>query len=269
MKFSVLLPVYKNDNPLYLKEAIDSLLNQTLKANEIVVVVDGKIDKKLDNILLSFGNELSIYYFEENRGLGLVLADGINLCKYDWIARMDADDICIIDRFEKQIKYIEENPEIDVLGGQIDEFDGDKGNVTGSRIVPVSHTEIIKFMKYRNPFNHMTVILKKQSVLESGNYEHMNGFEDYYLWFKMYNNGGRFVNLDNKFVLARCGNEMISRRGGSSYIKSEKIFLKQIFKRNYITKFEYVKNRILRSIVRLMPSMMLRKFYEKILRRNN
>ena len=126
MKFSCLLSLYKKENPAYFKVAMDSILNQTLLPTEIVLVEDGKLTEELDNIINDYVNQypelFKIVAFDENRGLGLALRDGVLACSYDYIARMDTDDISDKHRFEKQIAYLEKYPEIDLLVTAISEL---------------------------------------------------------------------------------------------------------------------------------------------------
>ena len=139
IKFSVLMSVYKNDDIDCIKQAIDSILNQTLPANQIVIMVDGPITNAVYELLQEYENnilEIEIMYQSENRGLGITLNSGINICKYDYIARMDADDYSLPNRFEKQIKYLEKHPLIDVLGSNITEYDNSLNIILSQKTVP-------------------------------------------------------------------------------------------------------------------------------------
>src|SRR5699024_6923018 len=129
--------------------------------------------------------------FEKNIGLGKVLPIGVKTCTYDLIARMDTDDIAREDRFEKQIMEFSQDAQLDIIGSHILEFDKSVDNILSRRIVPLTQEEILKFSKKRNPFNHMTVMYKKKSVLGAGNYKHVRGlgYEDYDLWVRMLMNG--------------------------------------------------------------------------------
>src|SRR5450830_930377 len=114
MKFSILLSVYAKENPIYLKEALDSIwYNQTLKPDEIVVVKDGILPKNLDNTIFEFSKiaPLKIVSLPTNQGLGAALNIGLNHCKNDIVARMDSNDISCPERFFKQINYFIKNPE--------------------------------------------------------------------------------------------------------------------------------------------------------------
>ena len=224
MDFSVLMSVYKNDDPDHLRLAFDSIFHkQTLKPTEIILVVDGPIEKKLADVILSFDNDyLKTFYLKKNLGLGKALNFGLNKVSYDLVARMDSDDIACPNRFEIQLKEFSSDEDLVLLGGHIEEFGLAKKRV---RKVPVSHHQIVKFISKRNPFNHMTVMFKKNAVISSGGYQHMPFYEDYYLWHRMLNNkNGKLRNVDKVLVKARVSNGLLERRHGWGMFKNEYLF---------------------------------------------
>ena len=183
-KFSVCISVYHGDNATFFKKSIDSLLSQTRKPDEIVLVVDGPVGDEINKVISDF--EKSCSYFrvirlEKNSGHAIARQTGLDAAKYEYIAIMDSDDIAVSDRFEKQMAYIEAHPEVDALGGQIDEFIGEPSNVVGTRIVPLTDNEIKDYLKSRCPMNLVTVMLKKESVQKAGGYIDWYCEEDYYL----------------------------------------------------------------------------------------
>lgn len=233
MKFSVLMSVYKNDNPEYLIQAINSItLEQIVKPNEIIIVVDGLIPIELEEVLEQYKEKcdyLKTVYLKENRGLGEALKVGLEHCTYNIVARMDSDDISVPNRFEKQIREFEKNNEIDIVGGQIYEFIDNKENIICSREVPLENKKIYKYAKKRCPFNHVTVMFKKDKILNCGGYLSWYNNEDYYLWIRMMENKAKFKNIPEFLVYVRVGDAMYQRRGGIKYFKSEyriaKIFI--------------------------------------------
>lgn len=270
MKFSVLLSVYKKESPLFLKQSFDSLKEQTLQPNEIVLVEDGKLTKELNLYIEVLSKEipnLKIISYEKNMGLGYALAKGISHCKYDLIARMDTDDICKPYRFEKEIKYFEQHPDTDVVGSWIEEFIDTPSNVCSIRKVPKTNSEIMKFAKYRNPMNHPTVMFKKASVLKAGNYRSFFYFEDYYLWIRMLQNGAKFYNFQESLLYFRQSKDMYNRRGGKDYIHTEYKFYKFLYTTKFIGLCCFVKNIYLRTLVRLLPNEIRSYIYNKGLRK--
>jgi len=264
------MSVYYKEKPSYLKEAISSILNQSLKPSEIVLIKDGKLTEELEAVIDDFANcnpnLFKIISFDNNMGLGMALQEGVLNCSYDIIARMDTDDIAKPDRFEKQIKIFKENPEIDIVGSYIDEFDENINNIISRRIVPVNDSEIKKFAKRRNPFNHMTVMYRKKSVLEAGNYKPFLWNEDYYLWVRMILKGCKMYNIPESLVFARTGTNMFERRGGIKYIRPELNLQKEFLDLGFINTYEYITNVIFRSTVRLIPNKARGLVYTKLLR---
>ena len=238
IKFSVLMSVYKNDKPSYLKDAINSVMNQTLKPNQVVIMVDGPIGDNLKDVLNEYEDNkiIDIIYKEENEGLGITLNRGLNYCKYDYVARMDSDDICESNRFEVEIGYLEKNNDIDVVGSLINEYDETMSRIISTRIVPENDDEIKEYLKKRNPMNHVSVIYKKEKVLEVGSYEDYLFFEDYHLWSKMIKNNCKFHNIQLCLVKVRGGDSMFKRRGGKAYLNHIKRFEKFLLDQDLINK---------------------------------
>ena len=160
-KFSVLMSVYKNDKPEFLYCAIKSVtLLQTLQPSEVILVIDGPISVELNNCIKMLMEEIPYIRpirLLENKGLGNALYEGLLACSFEIVMRMDSDDISVPNRFEKQIRYMEMHPDVSVLGGQISEFIDTEDNVVGYRVVPQTPEEIAHVIKWRCPFNHMSV----------------------------------------------------------------------------------------------------------------
>ncbi len=269
VKFSVLIPVYYKEKPEYLSKSLTSILNNTLKPSEILLIEDGKLTRELDVVIEKFKkrcNIIKIVKFDENRGLGFALADGVKLCKYNLIARMDSDDICHSNRFEKQINYLNEN-DVDIVGSSIIEYDNNMTQKLDIKNVPVTNEEIQNYILKRNPLNHMSVCFKKNKVLDAGNYLPMDFFEDYYLWCRMLLNGAKFYNFEEPLMDVRAGLSMVNRRGGIHYIKCIYKFEISIYKLGLINKFELIKNLIIRSLSAIIPNKLRLILYKKKLRK--
>ncbi len=220
MSFSVLMSVYEKEKPKYLKRALESLQDQSLPADEIVIVKDGKLTDELESVLAEFENILPIkaVTLGENVKLGRALAAGLNHCSFELVARMDSDDIAVRNRFEMQYDFMKKNPNIAVLGGFISEFIHE-GEVARTKTMPQLHSDLKKYAKLRNPLNHMTVMFRKTEVQKAGGYEHFPLLEDYHLWSRMLVCGYEFANLDTVLVFARIGKDFSDKRGGFSYFK--------------------------------------------------
>ncbi|MEG0844249.1 MAG: glycosyltransferase [Romboutsia sp.] len=270
MKFSVLMSVYKNEKATYLEQSIKSVLNQTLKPSEIVIVKDGPLTKELDDVINKYkinNNELfNIIILDKNVGLGRALNKGILHCKYDIIARMDSDDVSMNERFEKQINILKENNNIDIVGSYIGEFSKEISLIEKVRKVPISNKDITIYSKRRNPLNHMSVMYRKKAVIDSGNYQDSPFSEDYNLWVRMFIKGYKALNIPENLVSVRCNDDMYRRRGGIQYIKSEYNLQKYFLKLNHINLYEFLTNLFIRIGIRIVPNNIRKTAYNLLLR---
>lgn len=271
--FSVLISVYDKENPDFFFQAIESLVNQTLLPNEIVLVKDGPLTQELESILNKFMEEypnlFSIVSLEKNMGLGYALNKGIKVCKNNLIARMDTDDICKLNRFEKQISFLQHHPEIDVLGANMEEFNKIPGDLNSYKINPKSGKKLLKYSKFRCPVNHPTIIFKKESVLQNGGYgEDILLLEDFTLFIKMLKNGCIFYNQQEVLLNFRIGSgiEIIKRRSGKNYVKNELKFLNYAYKIGHISKIERLIYLCTRIPLRYMPPKFVLWIYHTFLR---
>lgn len=258
--FSIITSVYKNDKPDYVRVALDSMLvEQSVKPTEIVLVRDGLVPVTLEAVLNEYETRypdvFNIIRLEQNGGLGNALKLGVENAKYDIIARMDSDDICLSNRFELQLKYMELHPNVDIIGGQMTEFIDTPDNIIGKRVVPCTNDEIYNFMKNRCALNHVTVMFRKETVLKAGNYQDWFWNEDYYLWVRMMMNKCVFANLSDVLVNVRSGADQYARRGGRRYYESEKGIKKLQLENRMISKKEYIYYVAQRYILQiLMPN---------------
>lgn len=270
MKFSVLMSVYYKEKPEFLKQSIDSVLNQTCKPTEIVLVKDGPLTDELEAVLKKVDEEnpdlLHFVPLSENVGLGKALARGVQECSYELIARMDTDDLAVPDRFERQLKEFELNPQLDICGSHIKEFETDIKNPTGARKVPIEDADIKEYQKRRDAFNHMTVMYKKSKVLAAGNYQHALLMEDSLLWVNMIMAGANCKNIDDYLVFARADSSMIERRGGFAYFLKYKQGRKRIKETGYISNFDYYYTLAVQLVVALIPSEIRKKIFRVLLR---
>lgn len=241
-KYSVLMSLYKKEHPEYLRLALDSMINQTVKPDEIVLVEDGPLTDELYAVLEEYRDHLTIVVNKTNLGLGLALNEGLKACRNELVARMDTDDISKIDRCEKQLSFFKQHPETTILGGQIEEFISSPNEVIGKRVVPETDEELKEFIKKRCPFNHMTVMFKKTDVIQAGNYQDWFWNEDYYLWIRLALKGYKFANLSDTLVYTRVGADMYQRRGGDKYYRSEIGIQRLMLNERMINYFTFLMN---------------------------
>ncbi|MBQ2969068.1 MAG: glycosyltransferase [Bacteroidaceae bacterium] len=257
--FSVCMSVYKNDKPAEVAVALDSVINQSVRPAEIVLVVDGPIPDALNGVLDEFSEKyvdlFNIIRLPENKGLGNALMLATEVAKYELVARMDSDDICMPGRFEKQLACFEQDPDLSIVGGTISEFIDTPDNVVGHRVCPLTDVEIKEYMKSRCGFNHMTVMFRKSEVLRVGNYQDWFWNEDYYLWLRMLLAGCKFANLPDTLVNVRVGRDMYARRGGWRYFKSEAGIQRYMWEHKLIGFPKYLYNVAIRFAVQVaMPN---------------
>lgn len=257
--FSVAMCVYEKDNSEWFDMAISSIINQTVKPSEIVLVVDGAIPDSLQQVLDKYETVckserilLRIKKLPENKGLGIALNIAIKECNHELIARMDSDDIAIENRFSLQLTQFLKDEDLSICGGQIEEFIDMPSNTAGFRLVPVEDTEIKEYLKIRCPFNHMTVMFKKNDVIKAGNYRDFFYNEDYFLWIRMALKKQRFHNVPEVLVRVRVGNDMYSRRGGMKYFKSEIGIQNYMYRHRMISLFTYISNCVKRFVIQML-----------------
>ena len=314
LKFSVIMSIYKSDQPELVRVALDSLLQQTLLPNEIVIVADGPVPAELEREIESFKFRVSklrttpnpslkptpspslkgrgetchqetrnqnietrnqkpetiVTYLpqEKNGGLGEAMRIAAEAAKYDYLARMDSDDICLPDRFEKQMKCFEEDPELSLVGGMITEFDGEPENIIAKRILPLEDAEIKRMMRGRCAVNHVTVIFKKADLMKSGNYQPFWKQEDHYLWARMMEHGCKFRNIPDVVVNVRSGRDQIARRGGLRFYKSVVRVFWYMYRHGLISFGYFLYICTVRGIVQvLMPNRLRTWVYLHLLRK--
>ncbi len=255
--FSVLMSVYGKDNPSWLREALRSVLDQTVPPAEILLMEDGPLPDALEAVVKDFEareSVLRVVRFPRNRGLGAVLNDGLRACKYELVARMDSDDISLPDRFEKQLKVFEAYPDIDLVTAWLEEFEDDPARVLCVKRLPETPGELYAFGRRRCPVNHPVTMFRRRAVIESGGYLSYPMIEDYYLWVRMLVAGCRFYCLQESLLRFRVSRAMYGRRGGWAYAVKEVHLLCFMFGTNYITLGDLLWNVFVRIPVRLLPS---------------
>lgn len=266
------MSLYDKEKPDYLKLSIQSMVDQTVIPDEIVIVKDGIITPEQQAVLDFFTAEYpSLFHivgYEVNHGLGYALNFGLKHCRNELIARMDTDDIAKPTRCEKQLRCFEKKPELDIVGGDISEFIDVPSNIVGKRIVPKSDKAIKEYMKRRCAFNHMTVMYKKSSILKVGSYRNWYWNEDYYLWIRMVLANCSMANTGTVLVNVRVGKDMYKRRGGLKYFKSELGLQNYMMKHKMIGILTYTENVIKRAIVQiLLPNSIRGWVFQKLARK--
>lgn len=270
-KFSVLMSVYAKEQPEFLRAALQSNLEeQTLLPDEMVLICDGPLTDELDDVIGQFQvrhpKVLRVFRLQENGGLGKALDYGLQQCRFDWVARSDSDDICDSRRFETQIAYLREHPEIDILGSHIDEFESDWEAPARTKRMPLTDTGIKAMAKTRNPINHTTVIFRKSVVLAVGSYQHLPYMEDYFLWVRAICGGAKLANIDQYLVHVRVGNGMVGRRGNRAQIASRRKLNEYMLQNGLIGRLGAAKNLVCIAAFTGCPDWARKLLYDTLLR---
>lgn len=268
--YSVLMSVYYKEQPQYLKDSIQSMIDQTVTSNDFVLVCDGKLSDELNEVIDLFNTEyqgeFNVIRLPENRGQGYALNVGLSHCKNSLIARMDSDDIAYPSRCELQLKCF--NNDVDIVSAAVEEFLNDINNIVATRVLPETHEEILKFSKRRNPFNHPCVMFRKEAVLKAGNYQDFYLYEDYYLWMRMLKIGAIGYNIQLPLLYMRAGKDMYKRRGGYKYFISSRNFQKFLLDNRIIGFGRYTYNVILRFLAQVIVGDSIRGFFFRLFMRS-
>jgi glycosyltransferase involved in cell wall biosynthesis len=267
--FSVLMSVYFKDKPEYLSEALKSVFEQTLKPKEVILVKDGKLGDELDQTIKLWEEKekgiLKCIQIEGNVGLAHALNCGLEHCSCELVARMDADDVCVVDRFKKQISYLH-SKNLDVVGAYVEERDEKMEHVFGIKKVPLGQEDIVRYSRWRNPINHMTALFKKSAVMSVGGYspELKTQLEDYWLWVQIVNAGYKIGNVPEPLVVVRTGKDFLCRRGGWGYFKHDVVVLYYMKRIGHINFFCFIIGVIIRFFARVGPVSIRRLLYKKM-----
>lgn len=265
-KYSVLMSLYKKEKPEYLRLAIDSMINQTVPPDEIVIVEDGPLTDELYAVL----DEYPILHRvknETNLGLGLALNVGLKKCKNELVARMDTDDCSKPERCEKQLLRFSEKPYLAIVGSHIDEFVGDVSNVISQRVVPTTTKEIYDYAKRRSAFNHPAVMYSKTAVLDAGGYADLKRNQDVDLFGRMQFLGYKAENIDEALLWFRSSDELAKRRKSWQNTWSYIATIRKFWKMGYSSFVDYAMVGIAQTGMYLMPVKLQNFFYRKFLRK--
>ena len=266
LPFSVLLPVYAGDRPDYLARSLASVtVEQTRPPDEVVVVRDGPVSAELAQTLAELAASSSVPVvqvdLQHNEGLGRALDRGLAACRHDVVARQDADDISLPRRFELQMPLIEAGAEL--VGAGLLEFGADEHDVVGQRTPPTSRAEIRRSARFRDPFNHPTVVYRRASVEAVGGYAHLPLMEDYWLFMRMLESGVVADNLAEPLVLYRVGAGAYARRGGRELLRSEIELQRRMRVAGYLTRMQFARNVLIRGGYRLAPHNLRKVAYRR------
>jgi glycosyltransferase involved in cell wall biosynthesis len=231
---SVVMPVYNGGT--YLVEAIESILNQTFSDFEVLLIDDGSTDKSLEYITkYADSDDRIIVISRKNMGLIYSLNEGISRSKGKFIARMDADDVCMPERFEQQVKFMN-NKKVDICGSHC-LLIGKNNEINGLLVTPLTHDMCSLSLSFKVPFSHSSVMIRKSFLIKNKlqyGQSHYKSIEDLDLWIRMHECGALFGNIDSVLLRYRVLNDSLSRTNLISIRRESKLILKRYYKINYI-----------------------------------
>lgn len=264
---SVLLPVYAGVDAGHLAVALESIALQTLPAREIVLVEDGPLTREQHDVLDGFGKahpELVRVPLAVNGGAGIANQAGLAAATGAWIAKADADDVLVPDRFEKQVAALRASG-ADLCGSAMWEFDDDPDRPVRLRTNPIDHQAIAQRMRFNNPINHPTVVYRRALAVEVGGYPTMRYMQDYDLFARLLVGGARMQNLEEPLVRFRAGDSMRQRRSARGYLRLELDLQRQLRSYGLIGPVTMARNLAVRWTFRLLPQRLIQATYSRFL----
>lgn len=267
-QFSVLLPIWAGDRPDFLAAAFESTVDgQTRPPDQVVVVQDGPVGEQLAKRVAELAGAsrvpVDVLVLERNIGLGPALDAGLAACRHPIVARMDADDISVAHRFAVQLPVIESG--VDIVGSGLAEFTDDPEQVVGTRTPPIDPADIRERARFAVPFNHPTVVYRRDLVLAVGGYTDFARMEDYLLWAKLILAGARVANVAEPLVKYRVGAGAYARRGGLEQLRTELEVQRRFRRLGFTTRNQYLRNVAVRGGYRLVPEGLRRAAYRRLI----
>lgn len=271
-KYSVLMSVYCGEKAADFEKAVASMIDQTVVTDDFVIVCDGPLTPELDTVIQKFterhGDIFNIVRLPENKGIGEAANIGLQACKNDLVAKMDADDISVPDRCEKQLKKFDDNRDLAVLGGYIEEFDQDPDCPFAVRSVPDTNEEIRHFARRRQPFNNMTVMYRRSAVLDVGGYRPLRRNEDYDLYVRLLHKGYHAENLPCTLVKARVDQHACQRRASWETLKGTVLSRWNSFRLGYSSVWDLIVCCGGETLICICPGKVQQFLYQRFLRQD-
>jgi glycosyltransferase involved in cell wall biosynthesis len=264
--------VYRGDHPVHFDKAFSStVMAQTRAPAQVVLVQDGPVSPGLEGAIESAIAKSPIpvrhHRIAQNAGLARALAEGLALSDHDIVARMDADDISLPERFAAQLPLIEGG--LDLVGTGMLEFLDDDGSIVGRRVPRTEQAEIERYARFHDPFSHPTVVYRRSAVERAGGYEPLGLMEDYWLFARMIHAGARVGNLAEPLVMYRVGEGAYARRGGVAQWRSELRLQRALRRIGFTSRTQYVRNVAVRGTYRFVPEPIRRRAYRRLIARGS
>lgn len=266
--FSLLLPVYRNDDPEQFMSAFTSSVQaQSVRPDEVVIVQDGQVPEMLSAAIAEAISSSPVHTqhvrIPDNVGLAKALTIGLAACSHDLVARMDADDVSLPNRFERQIAAMESG--LDLVGTAMLEFAEDSEVVLGKRTPPVGANTIARYARFHDPFHHPTVMYRKTAVEAAGGYQDIGLMEDYWLFARMIHAGARVNNIPDALLMYRVGAGAYARRGGAAQFSAEVRLQCALRRIRFTSRLQFVRNLTVRGLYRYVPVGIRKRLYRRLI----
>lgn len=268
-EYSVLTTLYAKEKPEFLRQCLDSMLNQTVPPSEYVIVKDGPLTPELEEVLNEYSQKYPIFKIiglEVNSGCGPASIAGMNTCTYEYVARIDSDDISLPTRCERELEMLNKEEDLVVVGSDQYEFEDDPKVITAIKKMPTEPDEIYKFGKRRNPFNHSTVMMRKSIVQAKGGYAPLRRSLDVDLFLMLLRKGCKCRNIGEPLILFRTGSARVKRKKNWTNFKCDIEVYKKNYKEGYLSFFDYSYIVFRQLVFFMMPSGLASYLYSKIYR---
>lgn len=267
---SVLMTTYAKEKAAYLAQSLESIFGQTRPPEQMVLVIDGPVGDDQLAVIEGFRCDPRVKRFDvlqlaKQGGLAEALNAGIPHCTGDFIARMDSDDISVPERLELQLAEFERDPSLAAVGSWSEEFQEDGKRVI--KICPVKHDMIVGALRWRNVLVHPSMTFRAEALRNVGGYSARFGkMEDYDLFVRLAQSGARFRCVPKVLVHARWGIDLCERRGGLDYLVHEIKFRSDLYRRGFLSFWQYVITTCLYSAFRLTSAQSRRLAYAMVRR---
>jgi len=266
--FTLLMPVYAGDAAVHFTKAFtSSVTGQSRRPDQVVLVQDGPVGAELEHAIeaavTAAGVPVVHHRIDDNVGLARALTEGLALSAHDIVARMDADDISLPERFAKQVPLIEGG--LDLVGTGMLEFLDDIGSIVGRRVPRTEQAEIVRYARFHDPFSHPTVVYRRSAVERAGGYQPLGLMEDYWLFARMIDTGANVGNLAEPLVMYRVGAGAYARRGGRAQWRSELALQRAMRGIRFTSRWQFLRNIGIRGAYRFVPEPVRRVAYRRLI----
>ncbi len=262
------MTTYPGDHQSELRNCLTSLSGQRRQPDEVIIVRGNELPSELVNVIHEFEKKIPFSVHDivvDEKGRGYARRIGVKRATSEFIAIMDADDIACPNRLSRQLEYFEENPSTDLVGGYIGEFETDPNEIKSVRKVPTELDDIQRMAHYRSPINHPTVMFRRNTVIDVGNYRMMEYGEDYELCCRLLTNDAKVANISEILVKVRAKG-LMTRRQGRKIIYREIYLQRAIVQSGFYGWVIAFVNLMIRIPIRLLPKHLLKRIYTALLR---